>query len=305
MAYPYLQDLVRAATGLDLPLPVPTFGLCVLGAILICEVIAKADVKRLHALGQLGPALRHVRRDGKRVEVQVPPQNIVMDFVVAVVIAGLVGARVFSIAETAHEFLADPLHMIFSRQGLNFLGGLLFGIGAGILFVRAHRLSLPVSCDAFAPSLMLAYGLGRIGCQLSGDGDWGIAADMALKPQWLPQVLWAQTYDHNIIGEAIAPPGVYPTPLYEIVMSLAAFAILRALRGHPFRHGWLFALYLVLCGLERLAIETIRVNVRTRLFGLELTQAQIISFLLVVCGIAGLLMLSRRRAVPTAARVPT
>jgi len=296
MAYPYLQDLVSAATGLHLPLPVPTFGLCVLGAVLISEVFAKAEVRRLHSIGELGLAVRRVRKDGQLTQVQVPPQEVVFDFVLTVVLAGIVGARVFSIAETPHEFLADPWGMIFSRQGLNFLGGLLFGIGAGIVFVKSRRLSLPVACDAFAPSLMLAYALGRVGCQLAGDGDWGIAADMALKPHWLPTVLWAQTYDHNILGETLPPPGVYPTPLYEILMSLACFGILWALRKHPFRHGWLFAVYLILTGLERLAIEPIRVNTRTSLLGLQVTQAQVLSFLLVLCGIAGVVLLTRRRS---------
>jgi phosphatidylglycerol---prolipoprotein diacylglyceryl transferase len=296
MAYPYLQDLVSAATGLHLPLPVPTFGLCVLGAVLVSEAFAKAEVRRLHTAGDMGLAVRHVRRDGQRTEVRVPPQDVVFDFVLAVVLAGILGARVFSIAETPHEFLSDPWGMIFSRQGLNFLGGLLFGIAAGILFVRARRLALPVACDAFAPSLMLAYALGRIGCQLAGDGDWGLAANMPLKPHWLPTVLWAQTYDHNILGQAIAPPGVYPTPLYEILMSLACFGVLWALRKHPFRHGWLFAVYLILTGLERLAIEPIRVNTRTSVLGLQVTQAQVISFLLVVCGVVGVVLLTRRRS---------
>jgi hypothetical protein len=64
---------------------------------------------------------------------------------------------------------------------------------------------------------MLGYALGRIGWQISGDGDWGIPANMALKPTWLPQWTWAQTYNHNILGIAIPSPGVYPTPLYEVV----------------------------------------------------------------------------------------
>jgi len=83
-------------------------------------------------------------------------------------------------------------------------------------------------CDAVAPALMLGYAVGRLGCQISGDGDWGIPADMALKPGWLPAWLWAQTYANNIFGAAIAPPGVYPTPIYETLLSLAAFGVLWA-----------------------------------------------------------------------------
>ena len=296
MAFPYVQDLVRAATGLDIPLPLPTFGLCVLGAVLIGIAVSKVEVARLHRIGLLPLATRRVGKGAGRAAIAVLPQTVVIDFAMTVVLAGLVGARVFCIAETPREFFADPAGLIFSRQGFNFLGGLIFGIGAGIVYVRRHGLPLPVACDAFAPALMLAYGLGRIGCQLCGDGDWGIPANMALKPAWLPTLLWAQTYDHNIVGEVIAPPGVYPTPLYEIVMSLAAFGLLWALRKHPFRPGWLFALYLVLCGLERLIIETIRVNSRVRVFGYDATQAQIISVVLVLAGAAGLITLQRRRS---------
>ena len=76
------------------------------------------------------------------------------------------------------------------------------------------------------PTLMLGYAIGRIGCQIAGDGDWGIAADLEAKPFWLPTWLWAQTYDGNILGVVIPEPGVYPTPIYEVVMASAACALL-------------------------------------------------------------------------------
>jgi phosphatidylglycerol:prolipoprotein diacylglycerol transferase len=157
-------------------------------------------------------------------------------------------------------------------------------------------LPIPVACDAFAPALMLAYALGRVGCQLSGDGDWGIAANMASKPGWVPAWLWAQTYANNIAGIVIAPPGVYPTPIYETLMCLALFAALWAVRKHPFRPGWLFALYLLLCGLERLAIEPIRINPRAHFLGIAATQAEFLAAALAIVGAAGLVALSRRAA---------
>ena len=107
--------------------------------------------------------------------------------------------------------------------------------------------------DAVSPALMLAYAIGRIGCQISGDGDWGIAADLAAKPGWLPDWLWAQTYDGNIAGVLIDPPGVYPTPIYESVMAFIAFAMLWRLRKQGHKPGWLFGLYVLLVGLERFA----------------------------------------------------
>jgi len=141
---------------------------------------------------------------------------------------------------------------------------------------------------------MLAYGIGRIGCQLSGDGDWGIMADMALKPDWLPTVLWAQTYTGNILGVTIPAPGVYPTPIYETIMATGLFAILWRLRDHRFSHGWLFALYCVFAGVERWLIEKIRVNATVHFIGMELTQAEIISAVLVVGGLAAIIFLMRQ-----------
>jgi phosphatidylglycerol---prolipoprotein diacylglyceryl transferase len=302
LSFPYLQDLVRAATGIDVPLPLPTFGLCVLAAVAVSIQVAKAEVRRRHAAGQIGLAVRRIRQAGRRSEVAVPPQDLVVDFGLIITLAGIVGARIFSMLEVPRDFVADPLGLIFSRQGFNFFGGLVFGVSGGMLYFRRHRLPVLATCDAFAPAMMLGYALGRVGCQLAGDGDWGIPANMALKPHWLPGVLWAQTYDHNVIGETIAPPGVYPTPLYEIAMGLLAFAILWSLRKLPARPGWLFCLYLLLCGLERSAIELIRVNPRISLLGLEVTQAQVIAAVITVVGAVGLAMRSGRTAGLRAAR---
>ena len=296
MSFPYLQDLVRAATGINVPLPLPTFGLCVLGAAAVAIQVAKLEVHRRHQSGQIGLAVRQVRRDGRRIEVPVAPQDLVVDFGLMITLAGIVGARIFSMLEVPREFLADPWGMIFSRQGFNFFGGLVFGVIGGMLYFRRHRLPVLATCDAFAPAMMLGYALGRVGCQLAGDGDWGIPANMALKPHWLPTFLWAQTYDHNVIGESLAPPGVYPTPLYEIAVGLLVFAILWWLRKLPMRPGWLFSVYLLLCGLERSVIELIRVNPRINLLGIELTQAQIIAASLVVLGAVGMAVCQRPRS---------
>jgi phosphatidylglycerol:prolipoprotein diacylglycerol transferase len=149
--------------------------------------------------------------------------------------------------------------------------------------------------DATAPAMMLGYGIGRLGCQISGDGDWGIAANLIMKPGWLPRWFWAQTYDGNIAGVVIAPPGVYPTPIYEFAMALGIFAMLWLLRHHNGRAGLLFSTYLLLAGFERLLIEKIRVNVRYELFGIHLTQAEAISFLLVIMGLVGVLATLRTR----------
>jgi phosphatidylglycerol:prolipoprotein diacylglycerol transferase len=295
MAYPYLQDIVEAATGLHVPLPLPTFGLCVAVAVLASMAVARLELRRLHAEGRIGLAFVRSRHGGPE---SVPPQHLVTDLALIVVISGIVGARLFSVAEYPHELADRPLALLLARQGFNFYGALVFGTLAGSLYLRSHRLPLAACCDALAPALMLGYAIGRIGCQLSGDGDWGVPANMALKPDWLPMPLWAQTYAHNIVGVAIEPPGVYPTPLYETAMGLALFGLLWSVRRHRFRDGWLFSLYLLLCALERLTIEPLRVNQRIHLLGLAATQAQIISAVLLLAGLTGLVLTSRGRRRP-------
>jgi phosphatidylglycerol---prolipoprotein diacylglyceryl transferase len=95
------------------------------------------------------------------------------------------------------------------------------------------------------------------------------------------------------VGVAIPPPGVYPTPIYETLLGLAAFGLLWMARKHPYRTGWLFALYLVLSGTERFFIEFIRVNPQLQVFGLPASQAQIVSLVLIALGLLGLGVSSR------------
>ncbi|HEX8606062.1 MAG TPA: prolipoprotein diacylglyceryl transferase [Pseudoduganella sp.] len=296
MATPYLGDLVAAMTGIDLPLPIPVFGLSVVLAMFVAGLFLRRELARLHAAGELGYAqLRYRTARGERARRPVAPAEIVSDLTLVTLLAGVIGARVFHILEHTGEFLADPASMIFTRSGLSIFGGLIFGTLAGLVWVRRWQLPALTVLDAAAPALMLGYALGRVGCQLSGDGDWGIAADMALKPDWLPAWLWAQTYENNIVGEVIALPGVYPTPLYEAAMCIGLFAVLWALRRHGFQKGWLFAVYLVFAGIERLLIEQIRHNPVLDFGVLRCTQAEVIAMLLILCGVVATALLARRQ----------
>lgn len=287
MSYPYLSDVIQAATGYALPLPLATFGLFVALGALAAGASFRAELKRFYSAGRIGPA--YVGGLSR------PPQEVVNDFIIIVLIAGVLGARLFHILDHLDQFFADPLGMILTRSGLSIFGGLIFGTFAGMLCARRWRLPVTPLLDAAAPALMLGYAIGRIGCQISGDGDWGIAANMALKPDWLPGWLWAQTYDNNIYGELITAPGVYPTPMYETAMALLCFALLWAVRRHPFRTGWLFSLYLLLAGAERLLIEQIRVNPVIDLGSLHATQAELIASALIVLGVIGLVLNRQRR----------
>jgi phosphatidylglycerol---prolipoprotein diacylglyceryl transferase len=273
MSYPYVTDVLNAVFGTHWHLPIPTFGVIVALAVATATYVATRVVRSYEKLGRL-PAQSH---------------STVWDMAIVSVFVGIVGARVFDIFDNADRFLADPLSMIVTRTGFSIYGGLCFGIIAGVIFVKRRSIPAIPMLDATAPSIMLGYGIGRLGCEIAGDGDWGIAANMTSKPGWLPEWLWAQTYDGNIAGVIIPPPGVYPTPIYEIGMAIAIAWALWLMRFHKHRPGYLFSLFLLFAGFERILIEKIRVNVRYDVFGAYVTQAEAISFLLIVAGLAGVL----------------
>jgi phosphatidylglycerol:prolipoprotein diacylglycerol transferase len=281
MSFPYITDIANAALGTQWHLPVPTFGMLVALALILATRVFRRDVERLEAWGAL-PASTHL---------------LVGDLVALSAVAGIVGARVFDILDNPALFLAHPAAVILTTGGFSIYGGICFGLAAGVVFLRKKNLPLAPMLDAAAPSMMLGYAVGRLGCQLAGDGDWGVAANMALKPGWLPEWLWAQTYDGNILGQVIPAPGVYPTPLYEAAMASLLFCVLLALRSRAHRAGYLFCVYLMFAGFERLLIEKIRVNVHHDVFGFRLTQAEAISLVLVVAGAVGVLVTLRSRRI--------
>ena len=295
MSYPFLSDLVRDLTGLDLPLPLPMFGLCVAAAMLTTLKLTEIELRRMHTSGLIPSAQRTVRTDGvPRVE-SVPAFELTANLGMLMAIVGIIGAKIFHLLEYSDQFFADPFGMIFSRNGFTIFGGLICGVIAASIYARKHRIALRELSDALAPALMLGYAIGRIGCQISGDGDWGITADLAAKPSWLPLWFWAQTYEGNIAGVTIAPPGVYPTPIYETLMGVLAFAFLWSVRKHSWQPGWLFCLFLILTGIARFLIEQIRVNIATQWLGMEFTQAEIIALSFVLLGIIGVILTMRQK----------
>lgn len=291
MAFPYLQDLVRYLTGLDLPLPIPMFGLSLVIAVMIAVHAMRVELRRLWDGGELQNSAVASPRVTSREQLE----DFVTSFGLWMLFTGVAGARLFSILENLPALFADPASVILTRSGFNVIGGLVVATLVGIWLIRRAGLKVRPAMDAAGPAMMLGYALGRIGCQISGDGDWGLTANMAAKPSWLPTWLWAQTYEGNILGETIPAPGVYPTPIWEIAVGLLLFALLWRLRAHPFTKGWLFALYVVLASLERLWIEPLRVNERYGPF--DASQAQYLSAIALVVGLVFLVRLSRRRQV--------
>ncbi len=89
-------------------------------------------------------------------------------------VAGFAGAKIFDNLENWDRFIQDPIGNLFSRSGLTFYGGLIVAAIAIYFYTKKHRFSFVHLCDAIAPGMMFAYGWGRTGCQVAGDGDWGI-----------------------------------------------------------------------------------------------------------------------------------
>lgn len=240
-------------------------------------------------------------------KIRIWPQDRVGDITMLALIFGLLGAKLFDIFENWADFLLYPSEYIFSPAGLTFYGGLICASLAIWIYARKHNIGIWHLNDAAAPTLMMAYAVGRIGCQVSGDGDWGIV-NLSPKPfSWMPDWMWSYTFPNNVneagvkITDCIGkycnelPQGVYPTSFYETIVGLGLFGVLWMVRKKLKVPGTLFALYLMLNGLERFFIEKIRVNIKFDLLGLQVTQAEVIASLLFLTGLSLWLYLNFNR----------
>jgi phosphatidylglycerol:prolipoprotein diacylglycerol transferase len=273
--------------------------------------------------------------------IRIWPSDRVGDMTIIAAIAGFAGAKIFDNLENWNRFIQDPIGNLFSPSGLTFYGGLIVASLTLLYYFKRNKISFINVADACAPGLMFAYGWGRMGCQIAGDGDWGIinsafvsnvdgtvqlsnasntfyrtlgenapyyvnqfgsldqVQHAAVKPfLGLPNWLFAYTYPHNVNEEGIKlfgctwdkyctylPLPVFPTPIYEIVTCLLLFAVLWSIRKKIATPGRMFAVYLIMNGIERFLIEHIRVNTQYHFLGLNPTQAEIISLGLIVGGI--------------------
>lgn len=285
----------------------------------------------------------------KRV-IRVWPHDRVGEIATIGVVFGILGAKLFDTFENWDSFVKDP-SSIFSMSGLTFYGGL---ICAGIAlwwYTKKHNINFWHFTDIMGPIMMMAYGVGRIGCQVSGDGDWGIynsafktttaggilpaapsefqntltqyapffsshGSDNAFFPKpsalnFLPDWFFAYDFPHNVneVGVPLdgcagsycmhLPSPVFPTSLYEMIICLVLFGIIWMMRKRIKIPGLLFGIYLIFNGLERFIIEKIRVNVKMNFLGMQITQAELISFGLIVLGVIIIIYSSKKnKSVP-------
>jgi len=234
----------------------------------------------------------------KTQKVSVHPSELMGSILLWAAVWGFAGAKIFNALENWGDFLKDPVGMLVGFSGLTFYGGLICG-GAAVLYIaRNHNIKPLDMLDIGAAGMMLAYGIGRIGCQMSGDGDWGIN-NLAPKPHWLswaPDWVWAFKFPHNVNDEGVqmmncvgkychelAIP-VFPTSFYESVVCILLFFFLWSIRNKIKAPGILFGIYMILAGVERFFIELIRVNTKYHVAGISFTQAELISIFMVLGG---------------------
>jgi prolipoprotein diacylglyceryl transferase len=247
--------------------------------------------------------------------VQVYPHDRISEMTIWAAVGGITGSKLFDIFDNWDSFVQDPIGALTSGGGLAFFGGLVLGFIAVVSFIYRNKIPFLPTADAVAPSLVAGYGVGRIGCQLAGDGDWGIVNN-APKPGWmsfLPDWMWAYRFPHHVLNTAHTDPvpsvsipncswdycfqlsePVFPTPFYETMMMVVVFGILWMLRDKIKVPGLIFFIYLALIAIERFWIEKIRVNVVHNALGMKLTQAEIISIALFVVAVAGSIFVWRR-----------
>jgi phosphatidylglycerol:prolipoprotein diacylglycerol transferase len=212
------------------------------------------------------------------------PVDWAYEIAFAALVGGLVGARLYFIVQHWNDVSHDLLGNLFSGSGLVWYGGAAGGALAVAAWAWWRGFFGLQLLDFCAPLLALGYAIGRIGCQVSGDGDYGKAWDGP----------WAMAYPH---GEVPTTETVHPTPIYE-TLAMGAVAVFLFRRRDAYRPGVLFALYLVLSGTERLLVEFLRRNHQAVL---GLTGPQVESIVLLVVGAAWLALAARRGGLRSAA----
>lgn len=245
------------------PLSLGTFGLLMWVGFVAGYIVLQADLKR-----------RKLAAD---------PNTMVA----LLALTGLIGAKLWHVLESPDALLEAPIAMLFSRTGFAWYGGFLAGTVMFFYFARRYKIALPTLMDAAAPAAALGYAVGRIGCLLSGDGDYG-------RPTNLP---WAMSFPNGLVPTA---ERVHPTPIYEFLACTLIFLFLWKLGGKASRpSGEVVARFFFLMGLERFLVEFIRINPPV-IFGLS--NAQLASLVAMAFGVVWLVRLKAEGFAPSASR---
>ena len=231
------------------PLSIPTFGLMVALALITAAYILQSDFDR-----------RRFKADA-------------FTMITIAGLAGIAGAKLYHLLESPSDFFADPIGLIFTRYGFAWFGGFLGGFGTMVILGRKEKLPMREFLDACSPAACVGYAIGRIGCLLSGDGDYG-------KPTSLP---WGMSFPNGVVPTT---ERVHPAPLYEFIIWCILGMILWKLgskvKAGKKTNGEIFALYLILTGIARFLVEIIRINPP---WILGMSNAQVVSVLSLIVGV--------------------
>ncbi len=255
------------------PLSIPTYGLMVATGLLVAAYLLQADINRHRA--------QFIERGYLKKGDEKSYGDEAFLIIGIIGVAGLVGARVYSVLENPRELIANPA-VLFSRYGFTWSGSVLTTLVAMVFLARHFDIPVLEFMDLCAPPAALGYAIGRIGCLLSGDGDYGV-------PTNLP---WGMSFPNGIVPTM---DRVHPTPIYEFLAGVIIAAYLwrmatRAANGAG-SHGEIISSYLIWTGIARFLVEFIRINPRT-FYGL--TNAQVVSLLSIVGGAILLLRVRNR-----------
>lgn len=244
------------------PLTIPTFGLMVAAGLLVAAYVLQADFDRRR---------ESFLKRGYLQETKEPSHHDEGFLVIGIAgISGLVGARLYHVLESPRDLMADP-SLLISRFGFAWFGGFLGGFVALVFLARHYKIPILEFLDLCSPAAAVGYAIGRIGCLLSGDGDYGI-------PTKLP---WGMSFPNGVVPTT---ERVHPTPIYEFLIWILIAVILwqlgkKTLNG--IEGGRIFCYYLILTGFARFLIEFIRINPRS-FFGMS--NAQTASLVSIVLG---------------------
>ena len=229
--------------------------------------------------------------------------NLSSTITLLAILLGLAGSKILYVIEDWNVFVRQP-SIVFSPGGLTWYGGFVLAAGAIFYYVRKKGVPFLRIADATSPGLMLGYGIARIGCHLSGDGDYGMPTDLpwatvysngtyppSLAFREFPAIIQKYGVD-GVVPDSIP---VHPAPVYECIAGVLLFFILWTFRKKIAQDGKIFMLYLMFAGIARFLVEYIRINPRL-LFGLS--EAQLISLCIVIIGVIGFISLSKREQLP-------
>jgi phosphatidylglycerol---prolipoprotein diacylglyceryl transferase len=289
--YASIPDIINAIFGTHLASGPPfTYGTCVVMAFGLGIYIGFRELKLREGAKILLPTLKN--------NSEIYPHQRLIDITLLALLGAILGSKIFNAIGNDEALLKVFLHPFSDTgSGLTVMGGLWGAFPLLFFYFKYHKLQVGYFLDALCPAFFIASMIGRLGCQLAGDGCWGIVSDMNAKPIFIPDFLWGQLYPHNISNQGNLIPNcteshchilsyyVFPTPIYEIILTGLFCIALMYFRKKWMHISWMtFGCFMILNGIERFIIEFVRLNEKLALLGMGWTKYQWVSMGMIIIG---------------------